>query len=205
MLDHLAPAAYLGLHQSRTGDANMAIGDVDVLDLCNSTKLRRAARHVNRFYDAHIAASGLRVTQYAILGHLKQRGPKSMLELAEMLTMDRATIGHNLRPLERDGLIKIEIGPKDRRVRLISITEAGLERFKLARPGWERAQAEFKTEFGASNVLAMHKLMDQLLSCGLGERGEKETSVKVQSSKTVQARSGRNRPKAAYGRSNTSP
>ncbi|MGX9430985.1 hypothetical protein [Bradyrhizobium sp. LeoA1S1] len=59
----------------------MAIGDVDVLDLCNSTKLRRAARHVNRFYDAHIAASGLRVTQYAILGHLKQRGPKSMLEL----------------------------------------------------------------------------------------------------------------------------
>jgi DNA-binding MarR family transcriptional regulator len=128
----------------------MVIADVDVIDLRNSTKPRRAARHVTRFYDAQIAESGLRVTQYAILGHLRQRGPASMQELAEVLTMDRATIGHNLRPLERDGLIKIEISPNDRRLRLVSITETGLERLKLARPGWERAQAELKAEFGAS-------------------------------------------------------
>ena len=143
----------------------MAVTDVDAIDLCNSTKLRRAARHVSRFYDAQTAASGLRVTQYAILGHLRQRGPKSMLDLAEALTMDRATIGHNLRPLERDGLVKIEVSQIDRRIRLVSITEAGLQRFKSARPGWEHAQSELKAQLGASNVLAMHKLMDRVLSC----------------------------------------
>jgi DNA-binding MarR family transcriptional regulator len=185
----------------------MAVADIDAIDLCNSTKLRRAARHVSRFYDAQIAVSGLRVTQYAILGYLRQRGPKPMLELAEVLTMDRATIGHNLRPLERDGLIRIEVGPNDRRIRLVSITEAGLERLKLARSGWERAQAELKAQFGASNVLAMHKLMDQVLSCGLGERHEKDNSVKARSKKAARAKSVRSMSKSmtASGRSTAYP
>src|ERR1700744_1241990 len=127
----------------------MPMTEFDITSLCNCTKLRRAARRMTRFYDAQIAASGLRINQYAILGQLKHRGPKSMLELAEFLTMDRATIGHNLRPLERDGLVKIEASAKDKRVRVVSITEAGLERTKLARPGWDRAQAEFDAEFGS--------------------------------------------------------
>jgi|GraSoi2013_115cm_1033766.scaffolds.fasta_scaffold12683_2 DNA-binding MarR family transcriptional regulator len=153
----------------RIGTLKMAIADVDTSGLCNCTKLRRAARHVSRFYDAQLAGSGLRVTQYAILGHLKDRGPKSMLELAELMTMDRTTIGHNLRLVERDGLVKIEVSPKDRRVRLVSITEAGLERVALGRPGWDRAQAEFQAEFGAANTVAMHEMMDHVVACGLGE------------------------------------
>jgi DNA-binding MarR family transcriptional regulator len=182
----------------------MAVADVDVIDLCNSTKLRRAARHVTRFYDAQIAGSGLRVTQYAILGHLKQRGPKSMQELAEVLTMDRATMGHNLRPLERDGLIRIEISPNDRRIRLISLTEAGSESFKLARPGWELAQDEFKLQVGASNMLAMHKLMDHVLSCHLGELHEKKGPGKTRSRRTPRARSARSRSTSPMGSSRSS-
>ncbi|KDM66079.1 MarR family winged helix-turn-helix transcriptional regulator [Acidiphilium sp. JA12-A1] len=139
----------------------------DIPGLCNCTKLRRAARHVSRFYDVQLAASGLRVTQYAILGLLKHRGPKSMLELAALMTMDRATIGHNLRPLERDGLVKIEVGPNDRRVRMVSVTQAGLERVALGRPGWDRAQAEFEAEFGAHNTTAMREMMDRVVACDL--------------------------------------
>ncbi|WP_409189284.1 MarR family winged helix-turn-helix transcriptional regulator [Bradyrhizobium sp. RDM4] len=141
--------------------------DVDIPGLCNCTKIRRAARHISRFYDVRLAASGLRVTQYAILGHLKHRGPKSMLALAELMTMDRATVGHNLRPLERDGLITIEVSPKDRRVKIISVTEAGLKRIALGRPGWNRAQAEFEAEFGAENTKAMRQMMDQVVGCNL--------------------------------------
>jgi DNA-binding MarR family transcriptional regulator len=129
--------------RQRHGENVELSDDIDIPGLCNCAKVRRAARHISRFYDACLAASGLRATQYAILGHLKHRGPKTMLELAELMTMDRATVGHNLRPLERDGLIRIEVSPTDRRARIVSVTKAGLRRIALGRPGWERAQAEF--------------------------------------------------------------
>jgi DNA-binding MarR family transcriptional regulator len=141
---------------------------IDIPGLCNCTKVRRAARHITRFYDACLSESGIRVTQYAILGHLKHRGPKTMLELADLMTMDRATVGHNLRPLERDGLVTIEVSKTDRRARIVSVTNAGLERIALGRPGWDRAQAEFETQFGVRDAAAMRRMMDQMVGCDFG-------------------------------------
>ncbi|MBM7563895.1 MarR family winged helix-turn-helix transcriptional regulator [Paenibacillus sacheonensis] len=135
----------------------------DIPALCNATKLRRATRHLTRFYDACLAGTGLRVTQYAILGHLKRQGPKTMNELAELMAMDRATIGHNLRPLERDELVRIQVSETDRRARIVSITETGLERFLSGRSGWERAQAEFESKFGAEHAQSMRKMMDDVV------------------------------------------
>lgn len=142
--------------------------DIDIPGLCNCTKVRRAARHITRFYDACLSESGVRVTQYSILGHLKHRGPKTMLELADLMTMDRATVGHNLRPLERDGLVTIEVSKTDRRARIVSVTNAGLERIALGRPGWDRAQAEFETQFGVRDAAAMRRMMDQMVGCDFG-------------------------------------
>jgi DNA-binding MarR family transcriptional regulator len=79
------------------------------------------------------------------------------------MTMDRATVGHNLRPLERDGLITAAVSEADRRVRIVSITDEGLERVALRRPGWDRAQAEFESCFGAERAAAMRQMMDQVV------------------------------------------
>ncbi len=46
----------------------------------------------------------LRITQYPILSWLSTVGPMTMNVLAERMVMDRATLGHNLRPLETQGL-----------------------------------------------------------------------------------------------------
>ena len=139
--------------------------DIDTPGLCNCTKVRRAARHITRFYDTRLSAAGLRATQYSILGYLKHRGPKTMLELAELMTMDRATVGHNLRPLERDELITVAVSEADRRVRIVSITDEGLKRVAVGRPGWDRAQAEFESYFGAERAAAMRQMMDQVVGC----------------------------------------
>lgn len=135
------------------------------MDLCNCTKLRRAARHISRFYDTCLAesGSGLRATQYGILGYLKNQGAQTMNELAELMTMDRATIGHNLRPLERDGLVSIQVSERDRRARIVSITDEGLRRMELGRLGWERAQAEFEEKFGNEQAASMRNIMDGVI------------------------------------------
>lgn len=136
--------------------------ELDVPSRCNATKLRRAARHVSRFYDACLASSGLKATQFSILGYLKHRGPMTIMRLAELLTMDRATIGHNLRPLERDGLVSLLPNPADGRSKIVAVTAEGLSRIELARPGWDRAQAEFERVYGSDAATSMRRTLDQV-------------------------------------------
>lgn len=139
----------------------------DIPSLCNCTKVRRAARTLTRFYDECIAESGVKITQYSILGYLKHRGPKTMLELAALMAMDRATVGHNLRPLERDGFVTIVVSEKDKRARIVSITRKGLECVAAGRPGWDRAQAAFDRAYGAENARTFRETMDTVVDSEL--------------------------------------
>ncbi|MBB3458305.1 DNA-binding MarR family transcriptional regulator [Rhizobium sp. BK313] len=144
------------------------IDDLEIPSLCNCTKIRRAARYITRYYDSCLAPIGLKTTQYTLIAFLKHRGPMPMLQLAQLMAIDRATIAQNLRLLERDGLVKITVGETDRRSRIISITEAGLQRIAEGRPNWDRAQAEFEKFYGGSEALLMRGMMDKVLECDLG-------------------------------------
>src|ERR1700679_4018012 len=121
--------------------------------ICNNTALRKAARRLTRFYDACMADTGLRATQYAILNLLASRGPTTMAALADLLSMDRATMGHNLRPLERDGLVIIQIGREDRREREVALSNSGARMEAQSKPSWQKAQACFEKEFGTEDAL----------------------------------------------------
>jgi DNA-binding MarR family transcriptional regulator len=110
---------------------------------CNCTMLRATARRVSQFYDAKLAPSGLRVTQYAILAALRN-ADVTVNELARVLDLDRTTTGKNLRPLERDGLVAVKATPEDGRRRVISVTARGLAALKSAVPYWRSAQREFE-------------------------------------------------------------
>lgn len=127
--------------------------------ICNSTAIRKAARHLGRFYDGCMAQTDLRITQYAMLNLIATRGMLSIAELAEALVTDRATMGHNLRPLERDGLLTIAVGASDRREREITLTDAGKAKEAAGRVAWENAQRQFEAAFGKEDALAMRRIM----------------------------------------------
>src|SRR5258707_2196732 len=114
--------------------------------VCNNTALRKAARRLTRFYDACMAETGLRATQYTILSLLASGGPTTMAALADLLSMDRATMGHNLRPLERDGLVTIQIGREDRREREVALSSVGARIEAQSKPSWLKAQVRFEKE-----------------------------------------------------------
>jgi DNA-binding MarR family transcriptional regulator len=132
---------------------------------CNCLALRQAARHVSQFYDQFLAASGLRGTQYSILARLHRKGPKASMSinaLAAELVMDRTTLGRNILPLERDGLISIEPGRIDRRSKELKLTKAGAARFRAANAGWNQAQARFEAAFGSRRAKALRALLHQV-------------------------------------------
>src|SRR5258706_2561528 len=102
LYDRVIPVCQLDEDSTMPVDAAMSFG------ACNCFAVRSAARHVTQFYDQVLAPSGLRATQYTMLAKLKRLGPLQIKALATEMAMDRTTLGRNILPLERDGLITTE-------------------------------------------------------------------------------------------------
>jgi DNA-binding MarR family transcriptional regulator len=121
---------------------------------CSAAALRMAARRVSQFYDGCLAPEGLKISQYSVLAIAARRRekPPTVNELADELGMDRSTLGHNLRPLERDGLIALESDAADKRARRVVVTELGRAKRRACRELWALAQARFEEAFGSARA-----------------------------------------------------
>jgi DNA-binding MarR family transcriptional regulator len=128
---------------------------------CSAAALRMAARRVSQFYDACLAPEGLKVSQYSVLSTAarKRQSPPTVNELALELGMDRSTLGHNLRPLERDGLVVLDVDPLDKRIRRVLVTELGRQKRRSCRELWVVAQARFEEAFGHKQATELGTLL----------------------------------------------
>jgi DNA-binding MarR family transcriptional regulator len=118
---------------------------------CTCGSLRKASRRVSQFYDTALAPAGLKSTQFSILSEVERgsiAGPVTMCELATAMVMDRSTLGHNLRPLERDDLVVLRQARHDRRKRYVELTAKGKSLLARARQLWRRAEDRFERIFG---------------------------------------------------------
>jgi DNA-binding MarR family transcriptional regulator len=124
---------------------------------CNCAVLRKASRRLSQLYDVALAPCGLKSTQFAMLAEIERRQEQAptMRDLADALVMDQSTIGQNLRPLERDGLIALVLDKADRRRRLVKLTKPGRLRLATARPLWEMAQTRFESNFGKQEAASL--------------------------------------------------
>jgi DNA-binding MarR family transcriptional regulator len=137
----------------------MSAGAATMTQECNCFAVRSAARHVTQFYDQHLASSGLRTTQFSILSKLRRNGPMTINRLAEDMAMDRTTLGRNILPLERDGLIRVEPAAHDRRAKELYVTAAGAKRQQAALKGWTEAQGRFEQTFGPQRAAQLRTML----------------------------------------------
>jgi len=133
---------------------------------CNLLALRQATRRVTQFYDKFLAPSGVRGTQFSILAKLRAGGPIAIGEMARLLVMDRTTLGRNLEPLRRQGLIRLLPGA-DRRERRIHQTEKGEAAIRRAIPLWQRAQASFEARYGTAAAIRLRGMLRDVSSLGI--------------------------------------
>ncbi len=142
----------------------MSASPASSLQDCNCLAIRQAARHVTQFYDQLFAPVGLRATQFAILNRLRRDGPMTINALAGALVMDRTTLGRNILPLERDGLIEIVLSPADRRRRELRLSDAGAEKLRRASERWAVAQTRFDAVFGSERAAALRGLLREVVA-----------------------------------------
>ena len=131
---------------------------------CNCYAVRAAARHVSQFYDQVLAPTGLRTTQFSILSKLKRKGPLTINALAADMAMDRTTLGRNILPLQRDGLIAVEADAADRRAKALRLTKAGEKRLQPARERWVVAQERFESVFGSRRAAELRGLLRSVVA-----------------------------------------
>ena len=138
------------------------------IEVCNCLAVRAAARHITQAYDAFLAPTGLRTTQFSILAKLKRKGPQTINVLAETMVMDRTTLGRNILPLERDGLIRIQPSASDRRAKELHLTKAGESRLQAGVKDWAAAQARFESAYGAKRAAELRAMLREVVASEFG-------------------------------------
>ncbi|MEN3146909.1 MarR family winged helix-turn-helix transcriptional regulator [Neorhizobium sp. IRAMC:178] len=119
-----------------------------VRDTCLCLHVQRAARALARRFDNAMKPIGLTNGQFSLMMSLNRPQPAPMGQVASLLAMDRTTLTAALKVLERRGLVETSVDPKDRRGRLLRLTNDGMTMLSAALPIWIRVHAEVDAELG---------------------------------------------------------
>ena len=84
----------------------------------------------------------------------------SITALARRLGLDRSTLGRNVRPLIKAGLVVME-GGADRRAHTLALTEAGRAALDQAIPLWRDAQRHVSEKLGREKTRALRAVLDE--------------------------------------------
>src|SRR5437762_7364486 len=92
-------------HESTRRDTDEGTGSPAAVPcVCNT--LRMVSRAVTQLYDDILRPSGLRVTQFSILGAIARLGDANLRQLEHTLAIDQTTLTRSLNLLERGGVIE---------------------------------------------------------------------------------------------------
>lgn len=127
---------------------------------CTCFRIRGAARRVTQIYSKHLAPTGLKISQFSLLGFITAEGPVSIGRLSDLLATDRTTLTRNLGPLLKDGLVERAQSGDKRRHELVA-TQAGRVLFKRALPLWAAAEQEVRDAMGAKLTADLHGAIER--------------------------------------------
>ncbi len=127
---------------------------------CTCFRIRSAARRVTAIYSQHLAPTGLKISQFSLLGFVAAEGPVAIGRLSERLATDRTTLTRNLKPLLAGGLVERTSSGDKRRHELVA-TPAGRALFKRALPLWANAEREVRAAMGGPLTAELHGALDR--------------------------------------------
>jgi DNA-binding MarR family transcriptional regulator len=118
----------------------------------------QAIRQLNR----RLAPLGMRARHHSVLTVAADAGGRSQRELGELLGIDPSAVVALVDDLERDGLVRRDPHPVDRRTRLIVATDAGRERLARTRELARALDDELLAEFTEPERAAVLRLLRRI-------------------------------------------
>lgn len=126
--------------------------------LCYCTLLKKASRRLSALYDEALAPFGINIGQFSHMRTIRRNEPISLTELAELMELDRSTVGRNTKVLERMGLVETTSG-EDQREALLRLSGEGAALLERAAPVWEDVQVRLDERLGEDKTADLKQLL----------------------------------------------
>lgn len=158
---------------------------------CLCFRARRVSRALTRLYDEALRPLGIQATQLTVLNAIAMMSSPPAAKggqhggtigsVAEVLGMDSTTLSRNVRPLEKDGLVRIDRSSADRRVRLLRLTADGERLIAEALPMWKKAHGRVVHALGADAAAALRDQFDATVAAA---KADADTSSSISTNRT---------------------
>ena len=125
-------------------------------------RLSQASRVVERAFDAALAEAGGSLPVWLVLLNLKVRRPANQRELAEAVGITGATLTHHLNAMHAQGLVARTRDDANRRVQVVTLTEAGEAAFLRLREAAIAFDARLRAGFAEPDLTTLTASLDRL-------------------------------------------
>jgi MarR family transcriptional regulator for hemolysin len=125
-------------------------------------RLNQAARTVERAFDEALAAAGGTLPIWLVLLNLKTRRPANQRELADFVGIREATLTHHLNAMDARGLIARSRDAANRRVGVVTLTEAGEAAFLRLREAARAFDARLTAGLSEADLATLSTLLTRL-------------------------------------------
>src|SRR5579871_3708716 len=146
--------------------------EVTRIELANRVffRLYQCANMLHKTGSRAVESEGLTTQQWAVLGALSREGMErgtSVGDLARYLMMSRQNLAGLLNRMERDGHIRVGPDDRDRRSRLVTMTDSGRRTWTLLaqpkiRAYYEEALGDFSINDAAHMLHYLLKILDNM-------------------------------------------
>ncbi len=127
-------------------------------------RLNQAARAVERAFDEALAEAGGTLPIWLVLLNLKIRKPGNQRELADAIGVRQATLTHHLNAMDSRGLITRTRDAANRRIQVVTLTEAGEAAFARLRDAAIAFDARLRAGLSEAEVATLSTLLDHLVA-----------------------------------------
>jgi MarR family transcriptional regulator for hemolysin len=125
-------------------------------------RLAQASRTVERAFDAALADADGSLPVWLILLNLKVRRPANQRELAEAVGITGATLTHHLNAMDAQGLVDRTRDDANRRVQVVTLTEAGESAFLRLRAAAVAFDARLRAGFAEADLASLDAQLHRL-------------------------------------------
>ena len=140
--------------------------DLKVQPVAVVMRVNRLAAHFQAELDAVFAEFGLSNPSFELLATLRRAGHPyrlSQRQLADTLGLTAGTVSLRVKHLLRQGLVRVEADPADRRVTRVALTDLGLQRFDDAAPAHLAGEEDLLRALSTDEQAALTRLLRKLL------------------------------------------
>jgi len=127
-------------------------------------QIARAARLLARLADTRFRELGISMSQFPVLFALRNGDSLTQKHLASLAGVEQSSMAQLLVRMERDGLIRRELDPTDRRSSLVSLTTETLDKIDPARMVLAQGNSDALAGFDEAETATLLSLLERVIA-----------------------------------------